>query len=1055
MSTPPIKLLLVASDETALIVQKLLAQSRRVEFQVRRLEGDRDASLSETCDVILLELGAEEAPLDLFRSLKNQAAGLPVVILCEPAQQPLALQAVERGANDYLFRDELEAATLEMLLRHALDQRTAQDTIRETEARYRSLLESLPLNVFRKDLEGRVLFANQRYCNEMGRPLSELMGKSDFDLFPRRLAEKYRRDDMRVVETGKPFEDIEEHRQQDGETIYVQVFKAPIRDARGQVLGIQGMFWDVSARRRAEEALRESDARFKSLVRSNIIGIIMVHADGSIVETNNAFLKMTGYTRGELKSGGLRWDTATPPEHQQLDRRAIEQMRDFGVCAPWEKQLLRKDGSRVSVLVGITMLKGMKDRSLCFVLDMTAQKQAEAELKAAKEAADAASRAKGAFLANMSHEIRTPMNAILGMTDLVLDTQLDAEQREYLKIAQHSAESLLTLINEVLDISKIEAGKLELEDVEFDLRDLLIGALKSLAVQAHQRGLELVLDVDHSVPARVVADPGRLRQILVNLLGNAIKFTERGEIVASVALESAANSGGNSDRVSVQISISDTGIGIPDEYRQAVFKVFQQGDGSTARRYGGAGLGLAISSRLVEIMGGRIWFDSIVGRGTTFHIAVPLTARSKYEGRRRELEGRRVLVVDDHGASGRALEGMLRGWGVETTLAADAQAAISMVEQAASGFDAILIDATLPGSDGFALAECLAERSPGSAATMVMMLKSGDRPGEAARSADLGVAGCILKPLGARELLEAVTAVASGVPPSSASRGQGKEQSPRSQKRRLSILLAEDSVYNQRLAVSLLAKRGHRVTVAQNGREAVELEAQGTFDLILMDVQMPEMDGLEATRRIRSRGAETARRVPIVALTAQTLQEMREHCLSAGMDGYLVKPIRARELYAAIDEIVTERGAQAAAGPLAKSNEKAPGDGSYSRCNEESPVSRRDSPARAAALRAVDGDCDLLKDIADAFLIECPMLIAEIERSIAAVDSSGLRRAAHTLKGSIGTFGASVAVARVIELEEAGRVGDLGGVGQSLAGLKREVESLMPSIRGILESGAQ
>ena len=355
-------------------------------------------------------------------------------------------------------------------------------------------------------------------------------------------------------------------------------------DANGDIVGIQGMFWDVSARRRAEEALRASDARFRSLIHSNVMGILMVHADGAISEANDAFLNLVGYSRDELAAGALRWDKLTPPEYAAQDQRGVEQLRATGRCSPWEKELIRKDGRRVHVFNGVAALRGSRDRSLCFVVDLSLQKQAEAQLKSAKEAADQANRAKSAFVANMSHEIRTPMNAILGMTELLLDTRIDAVQKEYLDVVQESAEVLLSLINNILDFSKIEAGKLDIERVEFGLRDTVAGILKSLAISPHKRGLEIVLRVDPAVPDRLVGDPTRLRQILVNLVGNSIKFTERGDVVVCVSVDSRED-----HAVFLHLSVADTGIGIPAEKRESVFRPFEQVDSSRApeiRRHG-------------------------------------------------------------------------------------------------------------------------------------------------------------------------------------------------------------------------------------------------------------------------------------------------------------------------------------------------------------------------------------------------------------------------------------------------------------------------------------
>ncbi|MGE3315875.1 MAG: PAS domain S-box protein, partial [Planctomycetaceae bacterium] len=666
MNAPSLNVLLIeASASDAALIQSLLTRSKRVRFALQTVNSV-DAALEvltgDDTDVILFDLSIDGNGLDELSRLREKFPGLPVVVLSALEDEARAATSVHGGAQDYLIKDDLEASVLEHAIRYAVERKRLDDELRDTEALYGSLVESLPLNVFRKDLDGRLVFANQLYCQQTRTSWKDLVGKTDWDLFPPHLAEKYRRDDASVLEEGRVFEDIEEHRQQNGETIYVHVLKAPVHDANGNVVGIQGMFWDVSDRRRAEEALRASDARFSSLVRSNVIGILMVHADGGISEANDAFLDLVRYTQEDLEAGRVRWDTMTPPEYAHLDLRAIEQLGASGTCTPWEKELIRKDGTRVHVLNGVAALKGSRDRSLCFVVDISARKEAEAQLKKAKEAADQANRAKSAFVANMSHEIRTPMNAILGMTELVLDTSLTAEQRDYLKVVQDSAESLLSLINDILDFSKVEAGKLEMEEVEFGLRDGIGGTLKALAVTAHQRGLEVVSDISPDVPERIVGDPTRLRQILVNLVGNAIKFTEEGDVVIRVRVESRTH-----DSVMLHVSVHDTGIGIPEDKRANIFQVFEQLDTSMARKFGGTGLGLAICQRIVELMGGKIWFESTPGEGSTFHVTgrfrvVNGDSAPTFKTDRVTLRGIDVLVVDDNAANRNALAETLNSW---------------------------------------------------------------------------------------------------------------------------------------------------------------------------------------------------------------------------------------------------------------------------------------------------------------------------------------------------------------------------------------------------------
>ncbi len=668
---------------------------------------------------------------------------------------------------------------------------------------------------------------------------------------------------------------------------------------RGEDQLLYAVARDITENKRVERALRESQARFQTLVEHSPEAIVLLDLKtGNFVDANPNAEALFGLDREKLlKTGPVPMSPPLQPGDIPSTELAEQRIREAlaGNSSAFEWIHLRADGQLVPCEVRLVRLPGDRPLVRASITDVSWRKQAEQELRRAKEAAEAANRAKSDFLANMSHEIRTPMNAVIGMTEMVLDSELTDVQRDYLTTVMESGESLMTIINEILDFSKIEAGKLELESLPFSIRECIGDAMKSLALRAHTAGLELAWFVNADVPDELFGDASRLRQIVLNLVGNSLKFTRQGEVVVTVALPDNGSRQSDPGEVELQFAVTDTGIGIPPDRLEAIFEAFQQVDTSTTRRFGGTGLGLAICSRLVELMHGRIWVESELDRGTTFRFTCRFDVRPADSSaglpEQSSWPGVRVLVVDDNATNRRFMRQLLGKWGMRVKLAGQARQAIDLLKVAAEAgrpVELVLTDLHMPEMDGFDLALAI-RQAPQLQDTAVVMLTSGIRRGDAQRCAELGIIRHLLKPVKQSELRSAISAaLAQSDAPSEGSRPVPEKAASAIDSQQ--ILLVEDGIANQKMALAMLRKWGHQVTIANNGLEALDAWQTQPFDLVLMDVQMPEMDGYEATREIRRREGATGRRTPIIAMTAHALPADREACLR----GYGCVPVQTR-----------------------------------------------------------------------------------------------------------------------------------------------------------------
>ena len=923
---------------------------------------------------------------------------------------------------------------------------------------FAQLADRLPICVVCKNADGQLIYLNEAFAKMLDKPASQLYGKTDFDLFPKQLAEKYRADDKYVMETGNVFRDIEvietdqsARAPRDSDPIegktFVEVRKSPLRDARENIVGTKAVFWDVTLRKRAEATAAHEGYLLQSLMDHIPDSIYFKDVGSRFIRGSQAQAIKFGYNSPDEILGKTDADIFSHEHAQAARKDELEIMRTGkpihgkieketwddspDTWASTTKMPLRDQAGNIVGTFGISR-------------NVTAQIRAEEALRKAKEEADQANRAKSEFLANMSHEIRTPMNAVIGISELLLDTDLADYQREYLNMVLSSGESLLELINHILDFSKIEAGKFELDPQPFDLRDLVGDTVRTLSVRAQNKDLELLFSVANDVPHRLIADRARLRQVLVNLLGNAIKFTSEGEVVLEVIAKNRS-----ADSVTLEFQVRDSGIGIAKDKLDSVFEDFEQADSSTTRQYGGTGLGLSISKKLIELMNGSIAVESELGKGSKFIFDATMKVEEadaeEVAKRIKALVGMRALIVDDNDTNRRILCDMLSGWGMRPEsikTPAEAIANLKKTQQAGKPLPLVVTDFQMPHVNGLDFVQQIRD-DPKIAGATVIMLTSGMKPDHAARMKELGIVGRLTKPVKQAEVFEAVVA-ALKIPlakQASSDRADSASEQTVEAAKSLDLLLAEDNIVNQKLAVGILESFGHQVTVANHGREAMELWRQKKFDAILMDVQMPEMDGLEATRAIRKIESkdQAAGHIIIVAMTAHARDRDRQDCLDAGMDDYMSKPIRIAELRKMLEDLTS--------GQNQPTPDSAP---------KETPnMSVEQTPQKIidwdVAAQAVNNDQDLLKIVAQTLIDAGPDMIGNVKQSIADKDSGRLRISAHALKGSVLFLGIDLIREPALELERMGEAGIMPDDDRLLDQLDADWEAVKQEVEAFVE----
>lgn len=926
---------------------------------------------------------------------RSQAAALSLAEDAEMARSEIAR-----------YRDHLE---------QLVKDRTEE--LRVSEERTRLLLESVAEGIIGVNRDGKMTFVNPAACRMLGYSAEEFTGQELHSLvhYAHEDGSPYPREDCpmhnSISEGTTSHVDSEVLWRKDGTSFPVAYSSNPVHKD-GSLVGSVITFSDIADRRRAEEALGESERRTRTILETAIEGVLMVGNDAVILIANPALCGILGRPQEDIVGHPI-FDFVD--EKNLLILLGELEKRRQGKSGAYEISLQRSDGVNVPCLFNATPFideKGIKQGSFALVTDITARKIAEEQVRRAKEIAEEATKAKSDFLANMSHEIRTPMNAVIGMAHLALQTDLTPKQADYLTKIQRSAHSLLGIINDILDFSKIEAGKLEMESVDFSLDEVLDSVSTVVGVKVHEKELEFLMDTPQDVPLALVGDPLRLGQVLINLCNNAVKFTEQGEIVISTKLLEKQD-----DWVMLQFSVRDTGVGLTQEQKGKLFQAFSQADMSTTRKYGGTGLGLTISKRLVNMMGGEIWVESEAGKGSEFIFTAKFGLTRKFSRRRLEpsvdLRGMRVLVVDDNASSREILQSLLETMSFEVTVAASAEEGIAELEKDANTrpYRLILMDWRMPGMDGIKAAELIKSHPRLTQKPKIIIATAYGREEVMQRSEQVGVDGFLLKPVAQSVLFDSIMiAFGKEAQESEAvARASGRDESELRKIRGATVLLAEDNEINQQVAEEILQQAGLVVRIANNGKEAVEMVKAENFDVVLMDIQMPVMGGFEATQEIR--GDERFRDLPIIAMTAHAMTGDREKSIEAGMNDHVTKPIDPGQLISALVKWIKPGEREISEGVSESSSE--------SKKLEDVLPAELPGISIASGLGRVAGNRQLYTKLLCKFKDGQQEAVEQIKAALQVGDVETATRLAHTVKGVSGNLGGDNLYQAAAELEKA------------------------------------